>query len=86
MWSPELETLDQLIGGDLPLSVILGMFDDRERVIRGILAMLKTGEVRLLTHRKDEIPQWHWTEILTASSIAYEQDTRRLALRISRDG
>ena len=32
--SPELETLDQLLGGDLPLTVIRKLFPDAERFVR----------------------------------------------------
>jgi hypothetical protein len=45
--SPELETLDQLLGGDMPLAVVCGLFDNGERFARSVAAMLHAGEVRL---------------------------------------
>lgn len=86
MWPPELETLDQLCGGDLPLSVIYGLFGDDDRFRRGVRQMLKNGEVRLLTHQGEEIPSWNWTEILSANWSGYKADTPRLALCIPRRG
>jgi hypothetical protein len=64
--SPELETLDQLLGGDLPLAVIRGLFDDGERFARAVAAMLYAGEVRLYVDG-DEAPRWRWAEVLAAA-------------------
>jgi hypothetical protein len=61
--SPELETLDQLSGGDLPLTVIRGLFPDEERCTRAILAMLKAGELRLWT--EVEVPRYRWRDALS---------------------
>ena len=38
--SPELETLDQLQGGDLLLSVIRGLFLDHDSFVRGVAGVL----------------------------------------------
>ena len=46
--SPELETLDQLEGGNLPLPIVRGIFREESRFVRAIEAMLEAGEVRLL--------------------------------------
>ena len=62
--SPELETLDQLSGGDLSLAVILGLYPDEERFTRAILAMLNAGELRLLTAGEVEVPHHRWVEAL----------------------
>jgi hypothetical protein len=66
--SPELETLDQLLGGDLPLPVIRDLFPDGGRFARAITAMLDAGEVRLLAQDGTEGPRWQWREVLAAAS------------------
>jgi hypothetical protein len=55
--SLELETLDQLCGGDMPIAVIRGLFNDDEHFVRAITAMLTTGDVQLFENGK-EIPNW----------------------------
>ena len=34
--SPELETLDQLLGGALALAIIRGCYPDHDRFVRGV--------------------------------------------------
>jgi hypothetical protein len=63
--SPELEMLDQLLGGELPLSVIRGLFDDSERFAQAVAAILHAGEVRLYVDG-DEAPRWRWADVLSA--------------------
>jgi hypothetical protein len=65
--SPELETLDQLCGDDMPLSIIRNLFDDQEHFCRAIFAMLKTGELRLFEREGDDIAPWRWREVLATS-------------------
>jgi hypothetical protein len=65
--SPELETLDQLMGGDLPLAIVRGFFDDDSRFTRALLAMLDAGEVRLLATDGTELPRWRWRQVLSAA-------------------
>jgi hypothetical protein len=66
--SPALETLDQLLGGDLPLKVIRTLFDEEERFVQALLAMLNAGEVRLLDADGFEFERWQWRGILTDPS------------------
>ena len=61
----ELETLDQLSGSDMPLTIIRGLFDDQSHFYRAIIAMLQAGEVRLFETDGNDIAQWRWREILT---------------------
>ena len=63
--SPELETLDQLLGGDLTLAVIRGLFETDEGFVRAILAMLDAEEI-LLYADGIEAPRWRWREMLSA--------------------
>jgi hypothetical protein len=69
--SPELETLDQLLCGDFPLSLIRSLFAEEQRFVRGVLAMLATGEVRLLDSDCAEVPRWQWQEVLKAASTSH---------------
>ena len=61
--SPELETLDQLVGGDLPLRVVRGLYPDDAQFSRGLSGLLHAGEVRLVEDGVD-LPQWRWREVL----------------------
>jgi hypothetical protein len=63
--SPELETLDQLLGGDLTLAVVRGLFETDERFVRAVLAMLDAGEIRLYANGV-EVPRWRWRDMLSA--------------------
>jgi hypothetical protein len=66
--SPELETLDQLVGGDLPLRVIYDLFPDDIRFESGMSSLLRSGEIRLLAEDGAELPQWKWREVLAVPS------------------
>jgi hypothetical protein len=83
--SPELETLDQLLGGSLPLPVIRGLFDDDGRFVGAVTAMLDAGEVRLLAGDGYEVPRWQWRELLAdrgEQTVARLDITRAGARRI----
>ena len=56
-WSPEQETLDQLMGGHMPLKVIRAIFPDTARFSRGIGALLANDDIRLSQDGAD-IPEW----------------------------
>lgn len=45
--SPELEMLDQLLGGDLPVAVVRSFFDDDQRFVHAALVMLDTRKIKL---------------------------------------
>lgn len=82
--SPELETLDQLLGGDLPVSVIRDLFADNDQFIHSITAILAAGEVRLLENGQQDVPQWRWLDALTTNPestrlIITETGARRIA-------
>lgn len=67
--SDELELLDQLLGGDLPLTVVVRLFSDRQHFERAVLAMLRAGDLRLLDHDGDAVPSWQWQQNLAASEL-----------------
>jgi hypothetical protein len=54
--TPELETLDQLQGGDLPLEVILNLYPNADAFKRGVLGWIECGDVRLLMPRGVDVP------------------------------
>lgn len=66
--SPELETLDQLCGGDLTIPLIRQLFSSGNHFVRAIMAMLRAGDVRLVDPSGCEVPHCRWREILTANS------------------
>jgi hypothetical protein len=77
---PELEVLDQLLGGDLPLNVIAGLFPDRDRCRRAVGAMLKGGEVCILDAAGQPVPEWRYRELEYAPDIWSEGTTYRMSI------
>jgi hypothetical protein len=77
--SPELETLDQLLGGDLPLAVVRGFFEGDARFARAVAAMLHAGEVRLHVDGI-EVPRWRWREVLSSTQEQSGPAGARLAI------
>ena len=61
-YAPELEVLDQLLGGPMPLQVIAGLFPNREHCHRAISAMLKDGQIEILDREGHPLPFWHFRE------------------------
>ena len=61
--SPELETLDQLQGGDLPLAMIAGLYPDYDAFMRGLMGLLTCGDVRLI-HYGAEVPRHEWAAFI----------------------
>ncbi|HSK44320.1 MAG TPA: hypothetical protein VLA83_10600 [Candidatus Binatia bacterium] len=67
--SPELETLDQLLGGTMPLITIRELYRDDAAFLRGVLGLLTSGDVRLFSEGKPDVPQWHYRALFTDGSI-----------------
>lgn len=65
MYPPELETLDQLCGGPMPLAVIRQLFEGDDRAYRAILAMLHDREVLLFRGDDFEVPDWERDQLLS---------------------
>ena len=65
MYPPELETLDQLCGGPMPLAVIRQLFGEDDRFRRAILAMLGDRQVLLLNGDDFEVPDWERNQLLS---------------------
>ena len=63
--SPELETLDQLQGGDLPVATIRGLYASADAFVKGVSGLLASGDVKL-AYNGAEVPKWQWATLLTA--------------------
>ena len=68
MYAPELETLDQLLGGDMPVAVIAKLYSAPEAFQAGIKALLSCGDVLLLDTEGNAVPAWRWREVFDLSS------------------
>jgi hypothetical protein len=78
--SPELEVLDQLVGGDLSLAVIAGLFADQEHCRRAIDAMVTSGEVHVLDAGGAVLPAWRYRELQYAQDTWSKATPYRLAI------
>jgi hypothetical protein len=81
--SPELETLDQLLGGDLRLEVVAQFFPSHEEFEMGVIGLLSCGDIVLLAG-DEVVPSWRWKELLTRENVPAE--TEFLSLRITTQG
>jgi len=58
MQSPELETRDQLLGGELSLTAIQSVYPNTAAFLRDIPGLLSSGDVCLMKTDKTEVPDW----------------------------
>jgi hypothetical protein len=70
MYAPELETLDQLLGGDMPLTVIAKLYSSAEAFRKGVTGLLSCGDVLLLDADGISVPTWRWREVFASGSDA----------------
>lgn len=82
--TPELETLDQLQGSDLPLEIILRLFPDADAFRRGVMGLITCGDVCLLTVGGIEVPAWRHRELFVDGLVM--QEMRNLKLSITAHG
>lgn len=82
--SPELETLDQLLGGALPLAVIRDVYADEDAFRLGVLGLLTSGDVCLLTVDHNDVPSWRWRELFVDGTVMKELGG--MSLRITAQG
>jgi hypothetical protein len=54
-----------LQGGNLPLGIVVQIFENQDRFARSISAMLDSGEVGLLVLGV-EVPRWNWRLVLSS--------------------
>jgi hypothetical protein len=78
--SPELETLDQLQGGDLPLGIILRVYPDANAFMRGVLGLITNGDVSLLTNNDVEVPSWRCRELFVNGTVMQEMESMKLRI------
>lgn len=81
--SPERETLDQLLGGDMPLKIIRRLYPDDTAFADGIQGLLRNGDVRLLSEGA-EVPQYRWRDLFEVGGDARE--LARLELSLTEQG
>ncbi len=83
--SLELETLDQLLGGEMPLTVIRSIYPSGERFRQALLGLLAGGDVELVDGDGGLVPHWNWRpslEVVDACPLQLRL-TDRGARRIS---
>lgn len=78
--TPELETLDQLLCGDLPLKVIQELYPDADHFRRAVLGLLSCGDVRLLSMDQSEVPTWRWRELFVEGAVVDELPSLKLSI------
>jgi hypothetical protein len=78
--TPELETLDQLLGGDLPLKVAQDLYPDAHHFRLGVLGLLSCGDIRLLTTDQAEVPPWRWRELFVEGMSITELGNMKLSI------
>lgn len=87
--SPELETLDQSLGGDLSLAIIQRVYPNVDTFKLGVLGLLNDGDVCVLEADGAIASEWRWRELFSEKSASYDpaklkltltaQDARRVA-------
>jgi hypothetical protein len=78
--SPELETLDQLLGSDLSLAVILRLYPDATAFKRGVLGLITAGDVCLFTIDDIEVPFWRCRELFVNGTVMQEMECMKLRI------
>ncbi|HEX7287161.1 MAG TPA: hypothetical protein VF532_13325 [Candidatus Angelobacter sp.] len=76
----ELETLDQLLGGELSLAVIRQVYPDEEAFRRGVHGLLTAVDVSLLTSDGTQMPAWRWRELFIEGAVMQRPDNFNLAI------
>jgi hypothetical protein len=82
--SPELETLDQLLGSDLLLVIVLRLYPDTAAFKRGVLGLITGGDVWLLTIDDAEVPAWRCRGLFEGAALMHEME--HMKLRITPQG
>lgn len=78
--SCELETLDQLLGGELSLAIIRQVYPDEKSFRRGVHGLLNAGDVQLLANDGSHVPAWRWQDIFLHGSVMQQLDGFKLAI------
>jgi hypothetical protein len=81
--SPELETLDQLLGGPMSTTAIRSLYNNADHFVAAITEMLQSGELKL-SAGSVEVPQYRWASVLRLSGA--DARTQRAKLDITEAG
>ncbi len=74
--SPELETLDQLLTGDMQLLVIRKLFNDDAHFRTALMRMADAGDIELLDENDRPLPLWQSRIVLDAIDVSALQHHR----------
>ena len=78
--SLELETLDQLLGGDLSLAVIRNIYESDQSFVRSIYALLLDGDVQLCDQNGAPMEPWRCRELFEDESVMGQLHVLKLSL------
>jgi hypothetical protein len=67
--SAEMETLDQLLGGEMRLNIIRQVYDSDDAFMRGTLGLLQSGDVKLFDESHTEVPRWRWRPLFEQGEV-----------------
>jgi hypothetical protein len=84
MFSPEMETVDQLLGGAMSLTIVRRVYSDDAAFLRGVLALLSCGDVLLLDSEGIQVPEWRWRELFVEQKAL--QNLKSLNLNLTAQG
>jgi hypothetical protein len=82
--SLELETLDQLLGCDLPLMTVMHLYLDAAAFKIGVLGLITSGDVCLFTIDDIKVPSWRYRELFVKGYA--KQELESMKLRITPQG
>lgn len=69
MQSPELEPLDQLLGGEMRLCIIRQIYNSDDAFAQGTLRLLQCGDVKLFDQTHIEVPKWRWRPLFEQGEV-----------------
>ena len=78
--SPELETLDQLLGGDLSLTAIQKLYPSFHAFRRSVLGLLECGDFQLVAIDGKVLEEWNWNGFLDEHSTQHNLHEATLSL------
>lgn len=78
MYSLELEILDQLLGGDLPLNALRDLFPSDARFTQAVHGLLLNGDVQLRDSTRSDLPKWWWQSLFGEQAAMEELSAYRL--------
>ncbi len=80
--SPELETRDQLLAGDVSLATVRSVYPDNDAFMRGVFGLLSSGDICLVDANRTDVPNWRWREIFVESAVLTEVQHLRVRITV----